>query len=179
MYYTGCAGSLKPTRLSLQSGELQGDFAKVQGQSRLKSSRRRPRLNGLDNLSLFQGAGRPSFRGREGSEEPRLSPSSVQGALPGSFRRSTHGSLMSPSDPKRTSPQRRLFMACPGRRPRTKIGLCHRAERRVPRHAGDPLLQSGLPPPVAYCQGAGPFPRQCSGNLSDRVLHDGGQLRLE
>jgi hypothetical protein len=105
--------------------------------------------------------------------------SSVQGALPGSFRRSTHGSLMSPSDPKRTSPQRRLLMACPGRRPRTQIGLCHRAGRRVPRHAGDPLLQSGLPPPVAYCQGAGPFPRQCSGNLSDRVLHDGGQLRLE
>ncbi len=34
MTCAGCAGSLLPTRLSLQSWEMQGDFAKLQGKRR-------------------------------------------------------------------------------------------------------------------------------------------------
>ena len=34
MTYDGCAGSLLPTRLSLQTWEMQGDFAKLQGKRR-------------------------------------------------------------------------------------------------------------------------------------------------
>ena len=52
--------------LSLQFGEMQGDFAKLQGQRRLIPAEG-PRLSmGWLGLSLVQGAGRPSFHSREG-----------------------------------------------------------------------------------------------------------------
>jgi hypothetical protein len=62
----GCAGSPKPTCLSLQFGEIQGDFAKLQGERRLIPAEC-PRISmGWIGLSLIQGAGRPSFHSREG-----------------------------------------------------------------------------------------------------------------
>ena len=62
----GCAGSPEPTCLSLQFGEMQGDFAKLQGQRRLIPAEG-PRISmGWIGLSLIQGAGRPSFQSREG-----------------------------------------------------------------------------------------------------------------
>ena len=62
----GCAGSLKRTCLSLQFGEMQGGFAKLQGQRRLIPGEG-PRISmGWIGLSLIQEAGRPSFHNREG-----------------------------------------------------------------------------------------------------------------
>ena len=61
----GCAGSPKPTRLSLQFGEMQGDFAKLQGQRRLIPAEGPCISMGWIGLSLIQEAGRPSFQSRE------------------------------------------------------------------------------------------------------------------
>jgi hypothetical protein len=47
MAYGGCAGSLRPTRLSLQFGKLQGDLAKLQGQSLHISAEDPLHLSGL------------------------------------------------------------------------------------------------------------------------------------
>ena len=62
----GCAGIPKLTCLSLQFWEMQGDFAKLQGQRRLIPAEG-PRISmGWIGLSLILGAGRPSFHSREG-----------------------------------------------------------------------------------------------------------------
>ena len=102
--------------LSLQFGEIQGDFGKLQGQRR-RMPAEGPRISmGWIGLSLTQGAARPSFHSREGrfrntAPVPRRhSRSSIQCPLPGSFRTSTHGLLMSASDPKRTL--RPAYLCC-------------------------------------------------------------------
>ena len=46
-----CWQSKANLRLSLQFGEMQGDFAKLQGQRRSYPSRRPSHLNGLDRVS--------------------------------------------------------------------------------------------------------------------------------
>ena len=57
----GCAGSLKPTRLSLQFGELQGDLAQLQGQC-LHIQQKTPCISvAWMGFSLIGGAGRPKF----------------------------------------------------------------------------------------------------------------------
>ena len=58
MTYSGCAGSLKPTRLSLQFGEWHGDLAKLQGQCRHIPAEDRLHLSGLDGFL-------PNSRSRE------------------------------------------------------------------------------------------------------------------
>ena len=61
MTYGGCAGSLKPTRLSLQFGELQGDLAQLQGQC-LHIQAEDPCISvAWMGFSLIRGAGRPQF----------------------------------------------------------------------------------------------------------------------
>ena len=62
----GCAGSPEPTCLSLQFGEMQGDFSKLQGRRRLIQTEGLRISMGCIGLSLIQGAGRPSFHSREG-----------------------------------------------------------------------------------------------------------------
>jgi hypothetical protein len=58
MAKSGCAGSPEPTCLSLQFGEMQGDFAKLQGLRR-RIQAEGPRISmGWIGLSLIQGAGR-------------------------------------------------------------------------------------------------------------------------
>jgi hypothetical protein len=55
----GCAGSLKPTRLSLQFGEMQGDLAQLQGQC-LHIQQKTPCISvAWMGFSLIRGAGRP------------------------------------------------------------------------------------------------------------------------
>ena len=49
--YAGCAGSLKPTRLSLQFGELQGDLAQLQGTMPSHPGEDPLHLSGLDWVS--------------------------------------------------------------------------------------------------------------------------------
>jgi hypothetical protein len=65
MTYGGCAGSPEPTCLSLQFGEMQGDFAKLQGQRRLIPAEGLRMSMGWIDLSLIQGAGKPAFHSRE------------------------------------------------------------------------------------------------------------------
>ena len=60
-YYSvsgGCAGSLKPTRLSLQFGELQGDLAQLQGTKPSHPAEDPLHLSGLDGFL-------PNSRSRE------------------------------------------------------------------------------------------------------------------
>ena len=83
----GCAGSPKPTRLSLQIGEMQGDFAKLQGQRRLIPAKG-PRISmGWIGVSLIQGAARPSFHSREAAPvflgDSALNSMSASGLLSG------------------------------------------------------------------------------------------------
>ncbi len=105
----GCAGSPKPTCLSLQFGGKQGDFAKLQGQRRLIPAEG-PRISmGWIGLSLIQGAGRPLFHRREGRfrntapvffGDIHTAQFNVRFRAPFGHRR--HCPLMSPTDPKRT-----------------------------------------------------------------------------
>src|SRR4029078_10123043 len=103
----GCAGSPKPTCLSLQFGEIQGDFAKLQGQRRLIPAECHRTSMGWIDLSLIQGAGRPhSIAGKVELETPRrcslVTFTQLSSTLRVSFRTSTYGPPMSPTDPKRT-----------------------------------------------------------------------------
>jgi hypothetical protein len=104
----GCVGSPKLTCLSLQNGEMQGDFAKLQGERRPIPAEG-PRISmGWIGLSLIQGGGRPSFHSREGrcrnsvrrcssATFTQFSSMSASGA-PFGHRRMAR----SPTDPKRT-----------------------------------------------------------------------------
>jgi hypothetical protein len=89
---------------------MQGDFARLQGKRPLIPAESPHISMGWIGLSLIQGAGRSSFHSREGrfrNTAPVFlqghSRSLVQCPLSGSFRTSTHGLLMSPTDPERTS----------------------------------------------------------------------------
>ena len=65
MVYGGCAGSLKPTRLSLQFGELQGDVAQLQG-TMPSQQQKTPCISvGWMGFSLIRGAGRTIILSRE------------------------------------------------------------------------------------------------------------------
>jgi hypothetical protein len=74
MTYGGCGGSLKPTRLSLQFAELQGDFAKLQGQCHFIPAES-PRISmRWIGLSLFKEQGNHhSIAGKVDLETPESS----------------------------------------------------------------------------------------------------------
>jgi hypothetical protein len=57
----GCAGSLKPTRLSLQFGKLQGDLAQFAGTMPSHPAETPCISVAWVGFSLIQGAGRPKF----------------------------------------------------------------------------------------------------------------------
>jgi hypothetical protein len=83
----GCAGSPKPTRLSLQFGEMQGDFARLQGQRRLIPAEG-PRISmGWIGLSLIQEQGdHHSIAGKVDFETPRRCSSATFMQLNSMFR---------------------------------------------------------------------------------------------
>ena len=80
MTYSGCAGSPKPTCLSLQFGEMQGDFAKLQGRRRLIQAEGLRISMGWIGFSLFREQGdQHCIAGNVDLETPRrASRSSVQ-----------------------------------------------------------------------------------------------------